>query len=46
MCSSDLAEVEAEFRGSAMQLVSSLLRTRSDLAEESVEGNTIRLGKM
>ena len=39
------AEVEAEFQGSATQLVSSLLRARRDLAEESVEGNTIRLGK-
>ncbi|MDD4021646.1 MAG: hypothetical protein PHT11_07840, partial [Synergistaceae bacterium] len=39
------AEVEAEFQGSATQLVSSLLRTRRDLAEESAEGNTIHLGK-
>lgn len=39
------AEVEAEFGGTAAQLVAALLRVRKEFFEESAEGNVIRLGK-
>ncbi len=39
------AEIDVSFSGSARQLLAALLGKRTDLREESVEGNTLRLSK-